>query len=132
MVDVNFITSLKCSWINRLTQSHELWLNLLFTIYENDFYYRNCLTLVIFLVIECLHKVNNDFFERYVKFMVRFYIYLWWITQWQKLIQNSSSVVWYNSNIHIANKCFHKSLEQERSRNICFDENWKRLSINEF
>lgn len=63
MVDINnFITSLKCSWIKRLTKSHKPWMDFLFSIYGNDFLQK----LFDFggsFVIECLHKVNNDFWK---------------------------------------------------------------------
>ena len=38
MVDIkNFIISLKCSWIKRLTKSYKPWMNILFTINGHDF-----------------------------------------------------------------------------------------------
>lgn len=61
MVDINnFITSLKCSWIKRLTKAHKPWMDFLFTIYGNDFL-QKLFDFGDSFVIECLHKVNNVF-----------------------------------------------------------------------
>lgn len=63
MVDINnFITSLKCSWIKRLTKAHKPWMDFLFTIYGNDFL-QKLFDFGDSFVIECLHKVNNVFWK---------------------------------------------------------------------
>lgn len=56
----NFITSLKCSWIKRLNNSHKPWLDIFYAVNGDDFIkklydFRNS------LLLDCLLKENSAF-----------------------------------------------------------------------
>ena len=133
MVDINnFITSLKCSWIKRLTKAHKPWMDFLFTIYGNDFL-QKLFDFGDSFVIECLHKVNNVFWKDVLN------SWLCFITTYKnhpKVKDNFlNTPVWYNSNIHIANKyVFIKAWYKTGVKVIqdFYDENCNFLDIEEF
>lgn len=107
-------------------------MDFLFTIYGNDFL-QKLFDFGDISVIECLHKVNTDFWKDVLN------SWLCFITTYKdhpKAKDNFlNTPVWYNSNIHIANKnVFIKAWYKNGVKVIqdFYDENCKFLGIDDF
>ena len=103
MVDINnFITSLKCSWIKRLTSSicPKPWMNIFFAMYGND-------------ILKKIYDFGDSFIEQLLGKSNAFWrdVFNSWFL-YLKTCQHLPSIkskfqnipVWYNSNIKIAGK----------------------------
>ena len=104
MVDINnFIVSLKCSWIKRLTKSdcHKPWINIFFAMYGNDI----LMKLYDFgdnFIEECFLNENNAFWKDVFN---AWFLYLKKSQDLPYVKNNFQNIpVWYNSNIKISGK----------------------------
>lgn len=102
MVDVrSFITSLKCTWIKRLTCSHKPWMDIFYALNGDDILQK----LYDFgdsFVFDCLLKENNAFWK---DVLIAWSCYMKSFTYSPHFKNKFHYIpVWYNSNIKVNNK----------------------------